>query len=63
MGIFVEHSWGFSLSLVKSEGTVAGSLSISRRDAEDRLQRLVEPGVIGRKPSGHGTYNRHYTID
>ncbi|MCR8695231.1 hypothetical protein NWP13_22105 [Rhodococcus pyridinivorans] len=47
----------------QSEGTVAGSLSISRWDAEDRLQRLVERGVIGRKPSGYGTYNRHYAID
>lgn len=47
----------------QSEGTVAGSLSITRRDAEDRLQRLVERGVIGRKPSGYGTYNRYYAID
>ncbi|KDE12898.1 hypothetical protein [Rhodococcus aetherivorans] len=47
----------------QSEGTVAGSLFITRREAEDRLQRLVARGVIGRKPTGYGTYHRYYTID
>lgn len=47
----------------QSEGTVAGSLFITRREAEDRLQRLVARGVIGRKPTGYGTYHRYYAID
>ncbi|MGX7728648.1 hypothetical protein ACWPOB_05170 [Rhodococcus sp. 2H158] len=47
----------------QSEGTVAGSLFITRREAEDRLRRLVERGVIGRKPTGYGTYNRYYAVD